>query len=51
MMGSPILSGIEHIMEGGKSRRMPPRSGTAICVESNRPLTTSNQFHAIRRGA
>ena len=46
-MGSPIFPGIEHIIECGKSRRVHAVVGTPTCVESNRPLTTSNQFHAI----
>ena len=46
-MGSPIFPGIEHIIECGKSRRVHAVVGTPTCVESNRPLTASNQFHAI----
>ena len=36
-----------HSSSAAKAGACMPRSGTAICVESNRTLTTSNQFHAI----
>ena len=47
-MGSPIFPGIEHIIAcGPKPARARRDLEPQFSVELNRPLTTSNQFHAI----
>jgi hypothetical protein len=47
MMGKPEFPGSNTSWRAEKAGACTPRSGTAICVESNRPLAMSNQFHAI----